>query len=403
MAVGWTVVLLVATQRGGMAEAALDQAAMLGGVVLSAPVAGWLAARLARKTLLRLSGFTELLLRIALLAGMMVAAKPWLTALVIVVMTMAGWVSYACMRAEVAAVDGTQRSIARYAVCIVGVEAAGTAVAAVLQSDASGRLGGWLLTLVWLLYPGSLLPTLLSAQRSRSRGQDLPIGASVAASKGPHQLSARWPVTGLMAAGGAVMLIASGPTMLAVPLTEQLHGARWMAAAAVTFSLGTLLSTAALDAVNRSRIPVIVRWLLFGIAMLVGWTIAPIFAPMVLVAQFVAGIGQGALEGDMDAKITADSRPESKTRDLAYAASARALGGSVSVRVLPLLVAAPAVGIYAAAAGGLLSVTGAIACVLAANAPLRRRNPHAAEISLASVARERSRIFSLANFGLLRR
>ena len=43
MALGWTVVLLAATARGGMAEAGLLQAAMLGGVVLSAPACGWLS------------------------------------------------------------------------------------------------------------------------------------------------------------------------------------------------------------------------------------------------------------------------------------------------------------------------------------------------------------------------
>ena len=41
MALGWTVFVLLATARGGLAEAALYNAAMLAGVVLSAPVTGW--------------------------------------------------------------------------------------------------------------------------------------------------------------------------------------------------------------------------------------------------------------------------------------------------------------------------------------------------------------------------
>src|SRR5690349_13220721 len=63
MALGWTVVVLLATARGGLAEAALYNAAMLGGVVLSAPVTGWLSRRVGGRTLLRGAAGTEFILR----------------------------------------------------------------------------------------------------------------------------------------------------------------------------------------------------------------------------------------------------------------------------------------------------------------------------------------------------
>ena len=56
MALGWTVLVLLAVSRGGLAEAALYNAAMLAGVVLSAPVTGWLARRFTGRTLLRGAG-----------------------------------------------------------------------------------------------------------------------------------------------------------------------------------------------------------------------------------------------------------------------------------------------------------------------------------------------------------
>jgi hypothetical protein len=91
--------------------------------------------------------------------------------------------------------------------------------------------------------------------------------------------------------------------------------------------------------------------------MLAGWILAPIFAPMVLVAQFVAGLSQTAFEGDMDARVAAEASPAVVTRDLAYSASIRALGGSVSVRLLPLLVTSSAIGTVASSAALILGTT----------------------------------------------
>jgi hypothetical protein len=51
-----------------------------------------------------------------------------------------------------------------------------------------------------------------------------------------------------------------------------------------------------------------------------------------------------ALEGTMDAKVAADAKPADVTAGLAWAAAARALGGSAAVGMTPALIAATSVG-----------------------------------------------------------
>lgn len=350
MALGWTVVVLLANARGGLSEAALYNAAMLAGVVLSAPAAGWLSRRLNGRLLLRGAAAVEGLLRLVVLGGLIAGLPSWLIAPAVVVMHTAAWAGFAGMRAEITAVDGSPRSMTRYAVSIAGVEAAGTALAALLPVGAGGHPTGWLLGAVFVAYVGSLLPTVLTARRARiSTGRR---GGYVAAPAARRRPSIR-----MLAAGGGVMLIASGPTLLAVPVTEQLHGGRWVAAAAVAFSLGTLLSTTAGEAIRKLHLPAVLRWSLWGLGMLVGWIFAPGYAPMVLVAQFAAGVSQTAFEGDMDSRVAEEAAPAQVTRDLAYSASVRAFGGAISVRALPLLVAAPAIGMAASLSAILLGAT----------------------------------------------
>ncbi|MGX6603040.1 hypothetical protein ACWKSP_13005 [Micromonosporaceae bacterium Da 78-11] len=374
MALGWTVVVLFATVRGGLAEAALYNAAMLVGVVLSAPVTGWLSRRLNGRSLLRGAAGVEVLLRLGVLGGLIAGLPSWAVATGIVLMNVSAWAGFAGMRAEVTAVDASARSMTRYAVSIAGVEAAGTALAALLPVGPAGYPTGWLLGAVFAVYLGSLLPTVFVARRAR-----IATGAPsrVVAPTPLLGTGRRWPSTRMLVAGGGVMLIASGPTLLAVPVTEQLHGGRWVAAAAVAFSLGTLLSTTAGEAIRRLKLPAVLRWSLWGLGMLIGWIFAPGYAPMVLAAQFAAGLSQTAFEGDMDSRVAEAAAPATVTRDLAYSASVRALGGAVSVRMLPMLVAAPAIGTAASVAGVLLGVTSVIIWVGLTTMPhLFRRLAH---------------------------
>jgi hypothetical protein len=142
MALGWTVIVLIAAARGGLAEAALYNAAMLIGAVLSAPVTGWLARRFNGRSLLRGSALVEVLLRGAVLAGLVAGAPAWAIAAAILVMHTAAWAGFAGMRAEVSAVDASPKSMTRYVMCIMGVEAAGTALAALLPTGAAGSARG---------------------------------------------------------------------------------------------------------------------------------------------------------------------------------------------------------------------------------------------------------------------
>ncbi|MBL7253999.1 hypothetical protein [Paractinoplanes lichenicola] len=362
MALGWTFIVLIATARGGLAEAALLNAAMLVGVVLSAPVTGWLSRHLDGRTLLRGAAGIEVLLRFGTLNGLIAGWPSWLVALLVALQHVAAWAGFAGMRAEVSAVDASPRSMTRYAVAIAGVEAAGTALAAMLPTGTLGHPTGWLLTAVYVVYLGSLLPTVLIARRARIAPSPI-AGRDSAPARWRHAATppatpAPWrlPQPRLLLAGAGIMLLASGPTLLAIPVTSELHGERWVAVSAIAFCIGTLLATRAVAVIGRLRLPAVLRWSLWGLGMLAGWILAPAHAFMVVVAQFAAGLSQTAFEGDMDARVAAGAKPESVTRDLAYSASVRALGGAISVRLLPMLVAAPAIGVAASGAALILGV-----------------------------------------------
>jgi len=274
------------------------------------------------------------------------------------------------MRAEVSAVDTRPRAMTRYALWTGSLEAGGTCLAALLPFGSDGYPTGWRLVAVFILYGGALIPTILSARRARVTPQGtrrgisaLGVGYGVARAATVYQPRAaragaraaqrrrRLPFSPkLLIAGGAIMLLASGPTLLAVPLTSTLYGRQWVAGAAIAFTLGCLLSTGAVEAIGKMRLPAVLRWTLWGLGMLVGWLAAPLHAVTVLLAQFLAGLSQAAFEGDMDSRVAEEAPPEGVTTALAYSASVRALGGSIAVRMLPVLVTAQAVGTAVSAA-----------------------------------------------------
>ncbi len=369
MALGWTVIVLLAVSRGGLGEAALYNAAMLLGVVLSAPVTGWLSRRVAGPRLLRGAAGTELLLRVGALVGLLAGLPPWPIAIMILAMNVAAWTGFAAMRAEVAAVDARPRTMTRYALAIAAVEAGGTGVAALLPVTPQG----WVLVTIIAVYGGSLLPTIVIARRARVTpllpGRSLGLGAIRPAAvadrafdraffgRSFYERRRRVAVApGLLLAGGGIMLLASGPTLLAVPLTAELHGRHLVAATAIAFSAGCLLAGLAVAALDRMRLPATLRWTLWGLGMLILWLFAPHHAAFVVGAQLLAGVSQTALEGDMDALVASQAPPDGVTTALAYSASARALGGSVAVQLLPMLVTAPSIGRAAAVATLLLGV-----------------------------------------------
>jgi hypothetical protein len=95
------------------------------------------------------------------------------------------------------------------------------------------------------------------------------------------------PLAGLLACGGLVMLLGSGPTLLAVGLAaQQLHGTRWVAGPALAFA---------------------------------AWSPTALLA-----AQALSGMCMSALEGDMDARVATTASPRGVTAALATAAALRA-------------------------------------------------------------------------------
>jgi hypothetical protein len=350
LALGWTLFNLTAVERGGLGAAALFNAAMLVGIVLSAPVTTWLARRVPGRTLLTGAATTELALRFVTIGALLAGWPTPAVAAGVVVMYAAAFAGFAAMRAEVAAVDARPRAMTRYGMIILAVEATGAAIAAVLPRAAA----------VWIIpgYGLSLVPTLLAARRARV----------VNASTG----SVRLPVR-VLAGGAGVALLAYGPTLLYVALGTELHGARSVAFAAVAFSLGCLVSPGVAEAVARLRLPATLAWPLWGVGMLAGWVLAPWNIVGLCVAQGLSGICLTAFEGGMDARLAQQAAPGAVTTVLAWTASTRAMGGAVAVRAVPVLVAAPAIGVMASGSATVLALGGVVAtAVVSVLAPAGR-------------------------------
>jgi plastocyanin len=345
MTFGWTVFSLLLLRRGGLVAVGVANAAMLVGVALSAPVTAWLSRRLDAGQLLRSTAAVEALLRVAsfllLLAGAPVVA---LTA-VIVVMYAAGLAAYAGMRAEVSVASEPGRGGATMTLFVVGVmaaEAAGVAGAALLGGDPLG-IGGWPLAVIVAGYGGSQLPTWMVAGGAR-------------AGRAPRRAAGRAPRPGwpVLVAGALIMLLGSGPALLAVGLTAQLHGTRWVAGAALAFTAGTLLAPWAVAGSDRLRLPTTVVWPAWGAGMLLGWCFAPSSVAGLLVAQALAGLCIAAFEGGMDAQVAARGAGGHLMGSLAASEAVRALGSAGAVAVLPVLAGAGEVAAVSAVAAAAL-------------------------------------------------
>jgi plastocyanin len=351
MTLGWTVFSLLVLRAGGLAVLGVCNAAMLVGVAASAPASGWLARRLDGRRLLRLTVAVEASLRVASFALLLAGAPLPVLLAVIVVMYTAGLTGYAAMRAEVSAVSRPERAGATmtlFVVAVSAVEAAGVASAVLLP----GATGGAVLPVVVAVYGLSQLPTWLVAG-----------GALVGKAQPPGRSDGRASVGLPLVAGGLVMLLGSGPALLAVGLVAALYGPRWVALAAIAFTGGMLLAPAVIAALDRLRLPASMLWPAWGLGMVAGWTLAPFRLWSLLAAQVLAGLSIAAFEGSMDAHIAALARGQ-LTRNLAASEAVRALGSAAAVALLPLLVDAHQIGGLATAAGGFLLAATAIAVLV---------------------------------------
>jgi len=382
LSLGWTLFNLLAVARGGLAMAAVYNVAMLVGVMASAPVTGWLAGRMHGRALVTVTAGVEVVLRVGTLVALL---RGWPVPVIVagvVVLNLAAWAGFAAMRAEVAAVDGRPVAMTRYAMGIAVVEAVGAAVAALVPLGSHGTVDRVVLVAVVTAYGASLLPTLCSARRARVRRAPrgaaapprVPVGRATP-NRGTSQVPA--PV-GALIGGALIMLVASGPTYLAVAFAAELHGPTSVAGAAAAFSAGCLLSSFAVGLVGRQRLPATLGWPLWGVGMLVGWVLAPWHVAGLLVAQFLSGLSLTAFEGAMDARAARQAGPGKVTSALACSAATRALGSAVAVRLLPVLVSAPAIGLLSGAAAAVLALAGVLSWTVAEAYRARTRPRHLA-------------------------
>ena len=375
LSLGWTVFNLYAVTSQGLTALGIYNAAMLVGIALSAPATAFLSARLDGRRLLQRTAVVEAALRVAMFLLLLGGAPIGLIAGVVLLTNVVAWTGYAGMRAEVAAVDSRAAAMTRYAVCIAAIEALGVATAALLPVGERGVVSGSLLIAVIVVYAASLLPTLAVAR-----------GALVKPAPAVERTRRlRPPAIATLGTGFLVMMLASGPTFLSVGLAAELHGRSWVAAAAVAFTVGSLAAPRLATLIERLRMPDATKWSLLGLGMIAGWTVAPWHAAGLLAAQTLAGISMTALEGTMDAKVASDPRRSDVTAGLAWAAAARALGGSAAVGLTPTMIAAASVSGVSATACFALVAVGLVPLLLPALGGRPRPAPAASRIEHAGL------------------
>lgn len=322
LAFGWTVFLLHATIRQGVASAALYQCAMFVGVAASAPFSRWASARLGGRPLIRRLAASEATTRAGIFLLVVVRAPVGATAAVVVAMNVLAWTGYAAMRAEVAGSDVGSSALTRYALRVAASEAAAAAAATLLPMRSTGAL-----LVAAAVYVAALGPTWWVAGQARNQ----PVVGPAVDPAGRRVLARR--CTG----GGVVMLVAGGPALMGTVLSFHYFGRVGVLVSATSFAVGSLLSPrlgAAVAGRERRRLA---RWSALGVLMAAGWIAAPFSLVALGLAQLVGGAAQTAFEGGMDTDLTEQFGGMAPTAVLAYGTAARALGGAVTLAVLPTL------------------------------------------------------------------
>jgi len=345
LSLGWTVFSLQVVRTHGLAGLGMCTAAMLVGVALSAPATARLSWRLDGRALLRVTAATEAVLRVGTFALLLIGAPLLAVAVAVAATNVVAWTGYAGMRAEVAAADPRCAAMTWYMVAVAAIEAAGIAIAALLPTGPRGTVSGALLVGIIVFYAGCLLPTWHIARDAR-----------VSRQRSQRAAARRRPIA-LLAGGAAVMLLGSGPTLLAVGLAAELHGTRWVAGSALAFALGSLLAPMSVARFERQALPPSFTWPALGVGMVAGWIIAPWHPAGLLAAQFLAGLCMSALEGDMDARVAAVGTDRGVTAGLASAAALRAFGSAAAVGLAPRAMAGMGVGWVSVALATALDAT----------------------------------------------
>ena len=374
LSMAWTVVMLRVTREHGLVAAGLCGTAMLIGVALSAPFAGALSRRLEGRRLLRVSAVVEALLRLSVFGLLYAHAPLWLFGAAIASMNVVAWTGYAAMRAEVAAVSHGAAGITWYGSTVMSVEAVGMALAAVLPlSGARTPDGLWVVMAT--VYVLGLLPTMLVAG-----GSTVPRAAARHPATGPvlaHVGRGLRRVSTPVLVGSLLMLAVSAPPQLAVALADQLHGRSSVAFAAVSFTVGALLSPVLAGRLQGTGLNRPTTWGLVAAGIVVGWSLAPLSVAWMCVAQLASGLCMTALEGLIDS-YAAERRPQAVTPTLARTTAGRAIGSAAGSAAFPSIVL-----VFGLSATTATIAVGLLATSVAAQVVVRSRHQGGSQGALA--------------------
>lgn len=348
LAFGWTVFNLLAVYRYGLAATALLNAAMFAGVALSAPAAARLTRWLDGRQVLQATAGVEALLRVWSLALLYWGAPLPVLVVMVLLMNVVGWIGFAGMRVEIAAADPDAAGMTRYLAMTVALEAGGASLAALLPIGRHGHISATWVAVALAAYALSLLPTTAVASAST-------VAVSRVTAAAPVDVQRRR----LLLAGAALMILGSGPTLLFVGLTAQLHGQESVAGAAIAFAVGSLLSPAASRLLFRSGMSVLGTWPFWCAGMVLGWAAAPWSVAGLLFAQFLSGLCLTGFQGAMDHALAGDADDGHATTSLAQGSAARAVGSAAAVRLVPLFSAPVPLAAFAGVAAVLGLVGGA--------------------------------------------
>ncbi len=361
LSIGWTFFNLYAVHTQGLAAVGTYNGALFTGVALSAPVTGWLSSRLGGRRLLRTTASVEAALRVASFVLLIEGAPVGIVALCVTAVGMTAWTGYAGMRAEIAAADRRAGALAWYLGAIASIEGIGAAAAALLPLSLTALRSPGALAAILALYAGVLIPTFVVAG-----------GSEVERAIDRVSLRSMTRHSRAIAGGFAVMLLASGPTFLAVGLAAKLHGRTAVAYSALAFLAGSLLAPRLATLLERRRVPAPLLWPALGALVAGGWIAAPWSVGGLVVAQFVAGLALPALEGTIDASVAGRESSGRITAGLAWAAAARAIGTAGAVSVAPVLFDAGGVTLVCICMAGSCAAAAVVGGVVAARRRAQR-------------------------------
>ena len=329
LAFGWTVFNLVAVYKHGLAVTALLNVAMFLGVALSAPVAARLTAWFDGRRTLQYTAGVEGVLRVGTLAMLYWNAPLSVVFVCVLVMNVAAWIGFAGMRTEVAVTGAGVDGMTGYLAFTLGLEAVGTCLGALLPITHEGLVSANWLLVAFAAYGLSLLPTVVVASTST-------VSARQASAEPAPRANRK-----VFVAGAVLMAVCSGPTLLFVGLSAQLHGRESVVGAALAFAVGSLISPLATRALQR-RLGLVglAGWPLWCVVMIAGWAAAPWSLEGLWLAQLLSGVGLTAFQGVMDDVLAGSASDGQATATLAQASAVRAVGSAAAVRLAPIFAAA---------------------------------------------------------------